>query len=135
MAKDNPPGWVDPKKLATEPHVQDHWLGDAERKKCQWRDGEVPAGHHMSFKRAIKIVGTWILLRVPCPRWIFECGPAEQIREARDGFVEFRVCSKYWGPSLRNNPARTVIICWSQSASGSSLMRRMRKEADRNPLV
>ena len=62
-------------------------------RRTGWRDDEVPAGHSMSFKRAIEIVGTGVFIRVLCPKWIFKWGPTEKIREARDGFAEFRVCS------------------------------------------
>ena len=60
-------------------------------RRTGWRDDEVPSGHRMSFKRSIGIVGTGILLRLLCPKWIFEWGPTKPIREARDGFAEFRV--------------------------------------------
>ena len=62
-------------------------------RRTGWRDDEIPSGHRMSFKRAIKIVGTGILLRALCPKWIFEWGPTRMIRDARDGFAEFRVCA------------------------------------------
>ena len=69
-------------------------------RRTGWGDDKVPPGHGMSFKRAIKIVGTGILLRVLCPKWIFEWGPTERIREARDGFAEFRVCSLWARPRI-----------------------------------
>ena len=58
-----------------------------------WEDTEAPPGHDMSFKRSVEIVGTGVLIRALCPKWLFEWAPTRKIREARDGFAEFRVCS------------------------------------------
>ena len=44
MTKDNPPGRVDPNKLAAEPHVQNRRLGGAERRKCS-------LGHSPNFQQ------------------------------------------------------------------------------------
>ena len=61
--------------------------------QVRWEDEEVPPGHRLSFKRAVGIVGTGIFLWVLCPKWIFEWAPTKKIREVRDGFAEFQVCS------------------------------------------
>jgi hypothetical protein len=61
--------------------------------QVHWEDEEVSIGHRLSFKRAIGIIGTGIFLRVLCPKWIIEWAPTKKIREVRDGFAEFRVCS------------------------------------------
>ena len=66
-------------------------------RRTGWRDDEPPPGHRLSFKRSIAIVGTGLFTRILCPKWIFEWAPTEKIREARDGFAEFRVCS-LWSP-------------------------------------
>jgi len=62
-------------------------------RRTGWRDDEVPPGHRLSFKRSIAIVGTGLFIRILCPKWIFDWAPVEKIREARDGFAEFRVRS------------------------------------------
>ena len=59
--------------------------------RINWKDNEVPPGHKLSFKRSVEIVSTGIFLRLLCPKWLFEWAPTEKIREARDGFAEFRV--------------------------------------------
>ena len=61
--------------------------------QINWEDDETPPGHSMSFKRSVEIVGTGLFIRVLCPKWIFEWAPTKKIREARDGFAEFQVCS------------------------------------------
>lgn len=60
-------------------------------RRVPWGDDEVPPGHKLSFKRSVEILGTGLFVRLLCPKWIFEWGPTEKIREARDGFAEFRV--------------------------------------------
>jgi len=62
-----------------------------------WEDEETPPGHGMTFKRSVEIVGTGIFIRVLCPKWLFEWAPTRKIREARDGFAEFRVRSPRTG--------------------------------------
>jgi len=84
-------------------------------RRTSWEDDEAPPGHRLSFKRSIEIVGTGLFTRVLCPKWIFEWGPTKKIREARDGFAEFRVCSLRTGPRiwtvlLKINPTRTVVF-------------------------
>lgn len=59
--------------------------------RIDWENEEVPPGHNLSFKRSVEIISSGILLRLVCPKWIFEWAPTEKIREARDGFAEFRV--------------------------------------------
>jgi hypothetical protein len=71
--------------------------------RIRWEDEAAPPGHELSFKRAIKTISTGVFLRLLCPKWIFEWAPTKKIREARDGFAEFRV------RSLRIQP-RTIII-------------------------
>jgi len=61
--------------------------------QLNWEDDEASPGHDLSFKRSIEIVGTGLFIRVLCPNWIFEWAPTKKIREARDGFAEFRVRS------------------------------------------
>ena len=62
-------------------------------RQTSWKGDEASPGHHLSFKRSIEIVSAGLFLRVFCPKWIFEWAPIKQIREVRDGFAEFRVCS------------------------------------------
>lgn len=61
--------------------------------QIQWEDEEAPPGHALSFKKSVEIVGAGLFIRVLCPKRIFEWAPTKKIREARDGFAEFRVCS------------------------------------------
>ena len=63
-------------------------------RQITWEDNEAHPGHDLSFKQSIEAVGTGIFIRILCPKWIFEWAPTEKIREARDGFVEFRVCPR-----------------------------------------
>jgi len=84
-------------------------------RRTSWKDDEVPPGHHLSFKRSIAIVGTGLFIRALCPKWIFKWAPVEKIKEARDGFAEFRVCSLWARPRisaimLGTNPTRTVVF-------------------------
>lgn len=62
-------------------------------RRIKWEDEEAAPGHQLSFKQSIQSVGSGVLLRLMLPRWLFEWAPTETIREARDGFAEFRVCS------------------------------------------
>ena len=61
--------------------------------QINWEDDEAPPGHAMSFKRSVETVGTGLFIRMLCPKWIFEWAPTRRIREAREGFAEFRVRS------------------------------------------
>ena len=101
----------------------------------RWEDEEVPLGHHLSFKRAVGIVGTGFLLRLLCPKWVFEWAPTERIREVRDGFVEFRVCSLRTRPCsvlrLRMCLARAVVSGGDDQRT--EVVRRERRE-DGSPL-
>ena len=69
-------------------------------RRITWEDDEAHPGHDLSFKQSIEAVGTGLLIRILCPKWIFEWAPTERIREARDGFAEFRVCSSRTGPRI-----------------------------------
>ena len=60
-----------------------------------WEDDEIPPGHKMGFKRAVEIIGTGIFVKLLCPNWIFQWAPIEVVREARDGFAEYRVSPLY----------------------------------------
>jgi hypothetical protein len=60
-------------------------------RRISWGDDETPPGHKISFKRSVEILGSGLLLRMICPKRIFEWAPTKKIREARDGFAEFRV--------------------------------------------
>ena len=71
--------------------------------RINWEDDEPPSGHFLSFKRSVEIASTGLLIRVLCPKWIFEWAPTKKIREVRDGFAEFRVCS------LRARPCTAVL--------------------------
>ena len=80
-------------------------------RRISWEDDEVPpSGHNLSFKRSIEIVNIGLFIRVLYPKWIFEWGPTEKIREARDGFAEFRVCSRAPALWLRINLACVVLF-------------------------
>ena len=61
--------------------------------RINWEDGDAPPGHKLSFRRSVEILNTALMTRLLCPKWIFEWAPIEKIREAREGFAEFRVCS------------------------------------------
>lgn len=58
--------------------------------RIRWGDDDVPPGHKLSFKQSVAILGTGLSIRILCPKWLFEWAPTEKIREARDGFAEFR---------------------------------------------
>ena len=60
-------------------------------RRINWEDDEAPPGHDLSFKQSVQAVGAGILIRILCPKWIFEWAPTKKIRDARDGFAEFRV--------------------------------------------
>jgi len=62
-------------------------------RRLTWGDDEPHPGHDLSFKQSIEDVGAGLFVRALCPKWIFEWGPTEKIRKARDGFAEFQVCS------------------------------------------
>ena len=62
-------------------------------RQINWEDDEAPPGHVLSFKRSVEIVNTGLVFGSLCPKWIFEWGPTEKVREVRDGFAEFRVRS------------------------------------------
>ena len=62
-------------------------------RRLTWEDDEPHPGHGLSFKQSIENVGAGLFVRALCPKWIFEWGPTEKIRKARDGFAEFQVCS------------------------------------------
>ena len=68
-------------------------------RQINWEDDEAPPGHDLSFKRSVEAVGTGVFIRVLCPKWLFEWGPVQKIREARDGFAEFRVRSPLQAPT------------------------------------
>jgi hypothetical protein len=57
-----------------------------------WGDDEVPPGHKLSFRRSVETLGSGLIVRFLSPKWLFEWAPVKIIREARDGFAEFRVC-------------------------------------------
>ena len=61
-------------------------------RQIDWEDGEAPPGHTLSFKRSVEAVSIGLFIRLITPKWLFEWGPSQKIREARDGFAEFRVC-------------------------------------------
>ena len=60
-------------------------------RQINWEDDEQPPGHTLSFKQCIQAVGPGLVIRLACPKWLFEWAPTKKIREARDGFAEFRV--------------------------------------------
>jgi len=59
-------------------------------RRISWEDDQPSPGHDLSFKLSVQIVGSGILLRMLYPSWLFEWAPTKKIREARDGFAEFR---------------------------------------------
>lgn len=59
--------------------------------QIRWKDDGPPPGHKLSFKRSVEALAPGLLIRFLCPKWLFEWAPTKQIREARDGFSEFRV--------------------------------------------
>ena len=61
-------------------------------RRIHWEDDEASPGHNLNFKRSVEAVGTGLYIRLFSPKWIFEWGPIQKIRDARDGFAEFRVC-------------------------------------------
>jgi len=62
-------------------------------RRITWEDDEAHPGHDLSFKQSIEAIDTGLLIKALCPKWIFKWAPTEKIRNARDGFTEFRVCS------------------------------------------
>ena len=80
-------------------------------RRISWEDDEVPPGHDLSFKRSIGIVHTGLFIRLLCPKRIFEWAPTEKIREARDGFAEFRVCSRRTRPRSGVLWLRICLAC------------------------
>ena len=62
-------------------------------RRINWEDDEAPSGHDLSFKSSVEAVSTGLFIRLISPKWLFEWGPSQKIREARDGFAEFRVSS------------------------------------------
>jgi len=62
-------------------------------RRTTWEEDEAHPGHDLSFKQSVGVVSTGIFVRALCPKWIFDWGPTERIRKARDGFAEFRVCA------------------------------------------
>jgi len=60
-------------------------------RRIDWEDDEAPPGHQMSFKRSVETVSAGLFIRLISPKWVFEWGPTQKIRDARDGFAEFRV--------------------------------------------
>ena len=56
-----------------------------------WKDDGVPPGRKLSFKQATEFASAGLFVKLLCPKWIFEWAPTQNIREARDGFTEFRV--------------------------------------------
>lgn len=65
-------------------------------RRIGWEDDQPLPGHKLSFKRSVQIVGSGVLIRVLCPKWLFELAPTKKIREARDGFAEFQVRTNTW---------------------------------------
>ena len=59
--------------------------------QINWEDDEQAPGHTLSFKQSIQAVCPGLPIRLACPKWLFEWAPTKKIREARDGFAEFRV--------------------------------------------
>jgi len=83
--------------------------------RITWEDDEPHPGHVLSFKQSIEGIGTGLFVWVFCPKRIFEWGPTERIRRARDGFAEFQVCSPRTRPhtgilQLNVNSTCTVIF-------------------------
>ena len=83
-------------------------------RRIPWGDDEVPPGHELSFKRSVEILGTGLFVRLVCPKWLFEWAPTEKIREARDGFAEFRVSTTYTLPGVgtlqRGSDATSIVL-------------------------
>ena len=69
-------------------------------RRIDWEDGKAPSGHALSFKRSVEIVSSGIFIRALCPKWIFEWAPTKKLRDARDGFAEFRVRSPRTRPRI-----------------------------------
>ena len=68
-------------------------------RQIDWEDDEPPPGHTLSFKRSVQAVGSGLFTKLLCPKWLFEWAPTKKIREARDGFAEFRVRPLYCAPT------------------------------------
>ena len=92
-----------------------------------WEDGETPSGHDMTFKRSVEIVGTGVFIRAVCPKWLFEWAPTRKIREARDGFAEFRVRSLLTG-ILRLSFNSTCAVVSSGDDQQTQVLRREGRE-------
>jgi len=61
-------------------------------RRMTWEDNEPHPGHGRSFKKSIESIDSALLIRMLCPKWLFEWAPIEKIRKARDDFAEFHVC-------------------------------------------
>lgn len=59
--------------------------------QINWEDGKPTLEHALTFKRLVQVVSAGIFLKMMCPDW-FLWAPTKGIRDARDAFVEFRVC-------------------------------------------
>ena len=84
-------------------------------RQIEWEDGKAPPGHNLTFKRSVEAVSFGLFIRLISPKWLFEWGPTQKIRDARDGFAEFRVSSLRIRPRtnthrLRIYPTRAVLF-------------------------
>src|SRR5579872_2301335 len=86
-------------------------------RQISWEDNEAPDGHKLTFKHCVEIVGTGIFIRVLCPGWFFDWAPFEKIREARDGFAEFRVREHEVVPGciLMSSDSSVTLIWYMQA--------------------
>jgi hypothetical protein len=82
-------------------------------RRINLEDDETPPGHKLSFRQSVEILNTALTIRLLCPKWIFEWAPTKKIREARDGFAEFRVRSLTAPlvPFSQIDPMHAVISC------------------------
>lgn len=61
-------------------------------RKISWRDDQViPIGHRMTFKEALHIVSTDMILRLTVPKWAM--GLTARLRNVRVAFEELEVCT------------------------------------------
>jgi hypothetical protein len=78
-----------PKLLST---IKIYFPGVGFGRKISWRDDQaIPIGHRMTFKEALHIVSTDMILRLIVPEWAM--GLTTRLRNVRVAFEELEVCT------------------------------------------
>ena len=74
-------------------------------RKINWGDDEVPSGHKLSFKQAFESLEAGLFVKLISPEWLFDWAPTQKVREAREGYAEYHVCSPQVLDALYRSPA------------------------------